>query len=112
MLHFNYKDTEAEDVSENATGTRMRWLISKKDGSINFAMRLFDIEPKGEIYLHKHKHEHEIFVLEGKGKISGSDEEFGTGDVIFIPGGEKHGFKNIGEGTLRFLCMIPAAASI
>jgi len=29
------------------------------------------------------------------------------GDVIFVPGGENHQFKNPGKDVLEFICLIP-----
>lgn len=38
-------------------------------GAENFAMRLFEIQPRGYSPLHQHDWEHEVFILEGKGAV-------------------------------------------
>jgi len=40
MKIFHYQDVEAKDAEEGASGLRVRWLITKKIGAENFAMRL------------------------------------------------------------------------
>jgi quercetin dioxygenase-like cupin family protein len=96
-------------TTEGATGTTIRWLIAKDDGAPNFAMRLFEIEPGGQTPLHDHENEHEVFVLEGEGTVrrEGKDIPISPGTAVFVPGGEKHCFKNSGEAPFRFLCLVP-----
>jgi quercetin dioxygenase-like cupin family protein len=110
MWHANYKDVK-NDVAkeEGAKGVKVRWLITKKQGAENFAMRLFEIEPEGYTPLHEHDWEHEVFILEGKGVLTRDegDEEIKSGDVIFIPSMEKHQLKNTQKVLLTFLCLIP-----
>jgi len=109
MEIFQYQDIKAKDVEEGALKVRVRWLITKEMGAENFAMRLFEVEPGGYSPFHSHPWEHEVFILEGKGIVIGEVKEskFRTGDVIFIPANEKHQFKNNGEKTAKFLCLIP-----
>lgn len=110
MKHIHYKKVELEDPPEEGTkGLKVRWLISKKDGVKNFAMRLFEIKPSGYTPLHQHDWEHEVFILEGKGKIRDkkNEKEFKVGDVLFIKPMEWHQFLNTDIETLKFLCLIP-----
>ena len=105
-----HRDVPAEAVADSgAKATFIRWLISKREGAPNFAMRLFEVEPGGYTPFHDHPWEHEVFVLEGKGKLVLENEEipFEKEYFIFVPPGEKHQFKNTGDSTLRFLCIIP-----
>jgi len=109
MKIFQYQDIEAKDAHEGASKLRVRWLITKEIGAENFAMRLFELEPRGYSPFHSHPWEHEVFILEGEGLVVGEGEEkrFRTGDVIFIPPNEKHQFKNSAKKTVKFLCLIP-----
>ncbi len=110
MKVINFYDMDAKVVSmEGARGVTIRWLISKKDGATNFAMRLFEVDCDGQTPLHTHDFEHEVFILEGEGVVWRENKEvpIGPGAVIFVPPGEKHCFKNKGEEALRFLCMVP-----
>jgi len=110
MKHVHYSDVELEDPTEDGTkDVKLRWLISKKDGAENFAMRLFEIKPGGYTPLHQHDWEHEVFVFEGKGVTKNKENEkpFYQGDVFFVPPMEWHQFVNTSDETLKFLCLIP-----
>lgn len=103
-------EIEASKVEqEGAEKAWIKWLISEKDGAPNFSMRLFEIESGGRTPLHSHPWEHEVFILEGKCKvILGEDEKIlEAGYAVYIPSNLRHSFINIGEGSLRFLCLIP-----
>ncbi|MBN1539648.1 MAG: cupin domain-containing protein [Candidatus Thermoplasmatota archaeon] len=94
---------------DNVEGTCIQWLVSKFDGSPNFAMRRFTLVPGGRIGLHQHPWEHEIYILKGSG-VAYNDEEkvqVKAGDVVYIPGNEPHGYDNTGGDELMFICMIP-----
>ena len=99
--------------SENVTmygslGTTIQWLWSKEEAP-HFALRRFVIKPGGEIGLHSHVEEHEIFILSGEGTVFNDSEEFHIQpeDTLFVPSGEPHGYRNMGESDLVFLCIIP-----
>lgn len=110
MKHVHYTDVKAEvpDV-EGIKDLSIRWLITKKDGAENFAMRLFEMEPEGHSPWHQHDWEHEVFVLEGEGIVKTEDEKvnLSPGDALFMPPMKWHQFINTGKETLRFLCLVP-----
>ena len=110
MKVFPWMRVEAQKAEEGAEGVSVRWLLTKRDGAENFYMRLFEIEPGGHTPLHSHPWEHEVFVLKGSGVVIGGGETAGfiAGDVVFLPAGETHQFKNTDKETVRFLCFIPA----
>ena len=101
-------EVKPEEVS-GAKGTTIRWLISRDDGAPNFAMRMFEMQPGGEIPLHDHPWEHEIFILSGNGMVTIGDDEVKVRPnmVIYVPPNVPHSYKNEGEEPLRFLCVIP-----
>ena len=109
MKVFDYKQVEAKNANEGASGLKVRWLITREMGAPNFAMRLFEMEPSGKSPLHTHAWEHEVFILEGEGVVIDREKErkLKAGDVVFIKPNEKHQFKNNGSATLRFLCLVP-----
>ncbi len=110
VKHVHYTKVELETPKEQGIKDVMvRWLISKKDGADNFAMRLFEIQPEGHTPLHQHDWEHEIFVLEGNGvtKNKTGEESFRQGDVLFVPPMEWHQFVNTGKEILKIICLIP-----
>jgi len=110
MKHVHYSEVELEEPAEQGVkDVKLRWLISKKDGAENFAMRLFEIKSGGYTPLHQHDWEHEVFILEGNGSIENkkSEEPIKDGDIFFVPAMEWHQFVNTGKKTLKFLCLIP-----
>ncbi|MFW6032268.1 MAG: cupin domain-containing protein [Phycisphaeraceae bacterium] len=97
---------------EGAEGVTMRLLVGREDGAPTFAMRLFEVSPGGHTPRHSHPFEHEAIILEGCGQVlggvhGGTIRPVSQGDAIFIPAGEPHQFRNVGEAVLRFLCMVP-----
>ncbi len=110
MKLVSFDQVELEDVNvEGAKGAHIRWLISQKDNAPNFALRMFEIEVGGQTPFHKHPWEHEVFVLEGNGALVTDlgEKEFKRYDVIYVDPSTNHQFKNIGETTMKFLCIIP-----
>jgi quercetin dioxygenase-like cupin family protein len=110
MKLFPHQDVEAKNVDmPGVLGVKVRWLITKDIGAENFAMRLFEMESGGHTPFHNHSWEHEVFILEGEGLLidENGEKKFRAGDVVFVPGNEKHQFKNNGKKTLKFLCLIP-----
>jgi len=106
----HHSKVKLENMQESgAEGIKVRWLIKESDGAPNFAMRLFEIEPKGHSPLHSHHWEHEVYVLEGNCQVKCDSEKANASAeyVVFIPPNAKHQFANKGKSTLRFLCLVP-----
>ncbi len=97
------------EVPAGTVGVKMRWLIGAKDGAPLFAMRHFELAAGGSTPHHAHPWEHEVYVLAGQGTLvcESGERAFAAGDSIFIPGGEKHQFRNASPRPLEFLCMVP-----
>jgi quercetin dioxygenase-like cupin family protein len=95
------------------TGTRdvtLQWLITKNDGALHYVMRIFSIEPGGEIPVHTHTNmEHEMFVIEGAAVMNDGISKITVkkGNAILVLPNEKHGFVNISDKPFRFICVIP-----
>jgi len=96
-------------TEEGASGTSIRWLLSKSEGAPNFAMRLFELQPGGCTPLHSHLWEHEVFVLDGPTEVVTEEgaQPLAAGDAVLVLPEERHQFRNAGSGVARFLCMIP-----
>ena len=106
----HHSEVKLESVQETgAEGIKVRWLIKEDDGAPNFAMRLFEIEPKGYSPLHSHNWEHEVYVLEGKCRVTCDREKSDAlaGYVVYLPPNAKHQFVNVGKSKLKFLCLVP-----
>lgn len=103
-------DVKLESMAESGgEGIKVRWLISEEDGAPNFAMRLFELEPRGHSTLHRHRWEHEVYILEGECNVTceGQEKKATAGYVVFIPSNARHQFANAGRSTLKFLCLVP-----
>ncbi len=102
----------AEEVSPEVVreGINIRWLITKKDGAPNFAMRIIELAPGVVFQPHNHPYEHEIYVLQGVGYVTDPTGDAGKmkpGKFLFVPPDELHGYRNTGDVTLKFICIIP-----
>ena len=62
MKLFHYDDVELEKAEAGAKDTYVRWLITRKDGAKNFAMRRFTIGKDGHTPYHSHDDEH-VFLF-------------------------------------------------
>ena len=109
MLSRQYQAVEAEPVSEGIT---IRWVVGEPEGAPNFAMRVIEFAPGAVFTPHEHDFEHEIFVLEGDGVVEGLEGELTMepGTAIYVPPGERHGYRNTGQTPLRFICVVPHGA--
>lgn len=110
MKVTGFNDITLEDVNiEGALNTKIRWLIGQKDGAPNFALRMFEVEAGGHTPLHSHDYEHEVFVLDGEGVFVCAEGEkpFKAWDVIYVDPSIEHQFRNTGNSTMKFLCIIP-----
>ncbi|OGF64708.1 MAG: cupin [Candidatus Fischerbacteria bacterium RBG_13_37_8] len=107
-MSIKHMDDVNKDIVKAGTNVSMQVLISSKEGP-NFAMRRFIFEPGGEMPRHTNEVEHEQLVLNGKAQVGIGDDvyEVKKGDVLFIPAHVPHWYKNIGEETFEFLCMVP-----
>lgn len=107
MKTEHYTETPAE--AQEAPGVTIRWVIGKQDGAPNFAMRVIEVQPGCNTPYHTHDFEHEVYVLAGAGVVRGAEDEtpIGPGTVVYVEPGEKHGFFNIGDEALRFICVVP-----
>lgn len=85
-------------------------LIGPNDGAAHFAIRYFEIPPKGQSSFEQHAHDHGIVILRGRARVLLGSEvaEVASGDAIYIPPNEPHQFETIGDEPLGFLCVIPS----
>ena len=108
MEIFRPEDVPAEQP-ENMPGVKIRWVIDKKRGAENFAMRVFEVDPGAATPLHDHWYEQEMYILEGRGVMVGErgDNPVEPGNVLWVAPHERHQMKNTGKSTLKFICCIP-----
>ena len=107
---FEWEDVEVETYEQGgAIGGTKQVLLGSRDGSVNFGLRYYEIEVRGQSSFDRHEHDHGVYILRGKARLlMGWDVvEVGVGDVIYIPPNEEHQFENIGDEPLGFLCAAP-----
>lgn len=110
--HTHYSEIPADEFGDEAPGVTIRRLIDEEwDGAPFYNLRMLEIAPGGHTPDHAHANEHENFVVEGEGEVmvEGAYHPVGPGDVIFIPAGMRHQYRNAGDTTFRFLCGVPVS---
>jgi quercetin dioxygenase-like cupin family protein len=102
-----FNEIKEEDIPVGQ-GVSRKILIGAEEAP-NFAMRSFSIAPGGSMPMHTNSVEHEQFVLQGKAEVHVGDDVFTVQrqDVVFIPAGTPHNYRNIGDEPFTFLCLVP-----
>jgi quercetin dioxygenase-like cupin family protein len=110
----NYKDKTLP-----VKGVGIRWLSKvglDEQGVPEYGLRLFTVEPGGEIPVHSHFYMQTLYILSGRFDCRQFDPETdeivdsricGPHDLVYVPSMEPHGMINVSsaeEGT--FLCCI------
>jgi len=91
-------------------GATIQVLLGPDDDVPHFHTRRFTLEPGGWIPEHMHPDiEHEQVMLEGEMVLvlDGEERRARAGDVVYIPAGCWHAYRNEGRARVRFLCMVP-----
>ena len=110
MVVKHFSDIPAAPVQmEGVRGAHIREILTAREGTPNFAMRVFDLDRGGFTPLHQHDYEHEVFVLEGSGEVTEGDRvhSLQAGSVALMMPNVIHQFRNSGDERFRFICLIP-----
>jgi len=101
-------DVEYEPV-ELADGLRKGVLLGGDQGTPNFDLRRFVLEPGARVPRHTNEVEHEQFVLEGDYVVGIGEETHAVsaGDSLLIPAGVDHWYRNDADVQGAFLCVVP-----
>jgi len=103
-----YQKMQFEVLSkEGAEKVNVKYLIHKAVGAEKFFLRYYSVGKGGHTPLDRHPGEHEVFIMKGRGRVIGRNEEWDIvpGDAIFIKSNEVHQFINTGSEPLEFLCV-------
>lgn len=104
--------------SSDAKGVSVRWLSKvgqDSQGSPAYGLRLFTVEPGGEIPIHNHTYVQTMYIVSGEFEcwelIPDTDELIkkvcGPGDMVYVPSMEPHGMRNVSSSQPgQFLCCI------
>ncbi len=106
-MKVGYWEDVTPIVYDDESARALKRVLIKTE---NYVMRLFTLPVGGFTPYHSHDWEHGVFVLEGKIKLRGENEEhiLKEGNFAFVPPNEMHGFENIGDSEARFICVIPS----
>jgi len=114
MIVRRPEEVDAQPMTmPGAQGVTMKLMVGRDDGAPNFAMRLFTVQPGGQTPKHAHNYEHEVMVVAGQAQVYDADLDHerpaAAGDVLFIPANQTHQFRNITDGPLQFMCLVPTS---
>ncbi len=111
MMVTSVEKVPQKDVEvKGAEGVQIQWLVDRNAGADRFAMRRFELAKGGYTPEHAHDWEHEVLVLEGEGQViedGRKPHDVASGSVIYVPPNQVHQFKNAGEKSFAFLCLVP-----
>lgn len=85
--------------------------ISAADGTPQFSVRVFTIEPGGHTPYHTHAFEHLNYVIQGRGALvaeDGTEHPVKQGDFALVLPNEKHQYRNAADDQpLIMICAVP-----
>lgn len=95
--------------SNGAKNALKKALIGEKEGWKDYVMRLFEVSENGHSPKHSHPWPHIVFIVKGEGllEMEGQIHELKTGSYAFVPNDVEHQFRNTGEDTFSFICIVP-----
>jgi quercetin dioxygenase-like cupin family protein len=67
------------------------------------------VPPGGGPPLHRHPQAESFYVIDGELAVAGAGGEeitAGRGDTVHIPGGEPHGYRNVGSDMVHMLAIV------
>ncbi len=85
-------------------------VLGPDDGSNEIVLRYFSVEPGGSSPHHSHDFPHLVKIEGGKGVLvdeGGHESPLEAGDYIYIHDNEVHNFRNVGQDTFKFICIVP-----
>ena len=100
-----------EPIEEWRTGVTTRMLISAVNGATQLCMFEQWIAPGVGAPTHHHPVEEVLTVVSGEAEmwLDESRAVVTTGQSLIVPAGRKHGFHNIGSGTLHIRALLASA---
>jgi len=110
MIVGNTKDITPKVIeSKEVQGITMKVLVSPKEGWEGHVMRVFEVEPQGFTPKHSHPWPHINYIIKGHGElmIDGETTTITPGSYAYVPSDTLHQFRNVGEQSLEFICIVP-----
>jgi quercetin dioxygenase-like cupin family protein len=106
--HFSWKNVPIKKYAEEFEGVTKQVFIGPDDGSHDFVMRYFHLQPGTHSNLESHPHAHGVLILHGNAHVQLNNDIFQVKpfDAIYISGNDIHQFVVEGDEPLGFLCVI------
>ncbi|MHC4986222.1 MAG: cupin domain-containing protein [Planctomycetota bacterium] len=85
-------------------------VLGPEDGSEEIILRYFTVAPGGATPYHNHDFPHLVKIEAGQGVAVDADKNetpVVAGDYVYVHDDEIHNFKNTGDGTFEFICLVP-----
>lgn len=104
------KDLQAKILtSPEVKDASIKVLVSPQEGWQGHVLRVLDVEKGGHTPKHQHPWYHVNYIIKGDGElmIDGKVEKVSAGSYAYIPGNTIHQFRNVGEDTFSFICIVP-----
>ena len=105
----NVDNVEAKPVTiPGSKDAFIKWLVTKDQGSLSYAVRKFVVKKGGIIAKHYHKYTETVIVTKGRALVCAGDatKEMKPGDYVFINSFVPHYIKSVGDEDLEFFCII------
>ena len=97
---------------EGVKGVCKQLPIGTKEGSSNFAFRVFTLEVGGNTPYHTHDFEHINYIISGEGALvdkDGGESPLNAGDFAYINPNDKHQFINKStDKEFVMICAVPS----
>ena len=95
--------------SPEVNNAAMKVLIGEKEGWSDHVMRIIELAPEGHSPRHAHPWPHINYMVAGKGVLfmEGREHPVETGSFAYVPADTDHQFRNNGDETFRFICIVP-----
>ena len=110
MIVANEKELVATIVNHpDAHKARMKVPIGAAQGWSDHVLRIVELDAEGHSPRHTHDWPHINYMLGGSGVLFIEGEEYNVekGTYAYVPANAEHQFRNTGDGTFRFICIVP-----
>jgi quercetin dioxygenase-like cupin family protein len=106
----------AEGWGREGAGMAVQWIVTDRTvGAEHHVVGLTVFQPGAMHEPHRHPRAEEAqYLIQGQGRALVGDEwiEQATGDTVFVPRGEWHGFEATGDGETIMIWTYGGAASL
>lgn len=106
--NYSWDDVVIKQYEGDLDGVTKQVPIGPEDGSNNFIIRYFRLEPGKHSNRESHEHEHGVIIMHGHARVQINQDffELHPQDAVFISSNDLHQFTALGNTPLGFLCVI------